>query len=42
MMKREVAMKISEEKLHELAQVVEQGRSQVLEDYLAAVARFQK
>jgi hypothetical protein len=42
MMKREDAMKIAEEKLQELAQALEQGRSQVLEDYLAAVARFHK
>lgn len=42
MMKREDAMKVAEEKLQELAQALEQGRSQVLEDYLAAVARLHK
>jgi len=42
MMKREDAMKVAEQKLHELAQALEQGRSQVLEDYLAAVARLHK
>ncbi len=42
MMKREDAMKIAEQKLQELAQALEQGRSQVLEDYLAAVAKLHK
>lgn len=42
MMKREDAMKTADEKLHELAQTLEQGRSQVLEDFLAALARFHK
>ena len=42
MMKREDAMKVAEEKLQELAQALEQGRSQVLDDYLAAVARLHK
>lgn len=42
MMKREDAMKIAEQKLQELAQALDQGRSQVLEDYLAAVARLHK
>jgi hypothetical protein len=41
-MKREDAMKVAEQKLQELAQALEQGRSQVLEDYLAAVARLHK
>ncbi len=42
MMKREDAMKMAEEKLQELAQALEQRRSHVLEDYLAAVARLHK
>ena len=42
MMKREDAMKIAEEKLQELAQALGQGRSQVLDDFLAAVARLHK
>ena len=42
MMKREDAIKMAEEKLQELAQALEQGRSQVLEDYLAAVAKLHK
>ena len=42
MMKREDAMKVAEQKLQELALALEQGRSQVLEDYLAAVARLHK
>ena len=42
MVKREDAMKVAEQKLQELAQALEQGRSQVLEDYLAAVARLHK
>jgi hypothetical protein len=42
MMKREDAMKMSEQKLLELAQALEQGRSHVLESYLAAVARLHK
>ena len=42
MMKREDAMKVAEEKLQELALALEQGRSKVLEDSLAAVARLHK
>lgn len=42
MMKREDAMKVAEQKLQELAQALEQGRSQVLENYLAALARLHK
>ena len=42
MMKRDDAMKMAEEKLQDLAQALEQGRSQVLEDYLAAVAKLHK
>ncbi len=42
MMKREDAMKVAEQKLQELAHALEQGRSQVLEDYLTAVARLHK
>jgi len=42
MMKREDAMKVAEQKLQELALALEEGRSQVLTDYLAAVARFHK
>ena len=42
MMKREDAIKVAEQKLQELAHALEQGRSQVLEDYLTAVARLHK
>lgn len=42
MMKREDAMKVAEQELQELVQALEQGRSQVLEDYLTAVARLHK
>ena len=42
MMKREDAMKVAEQKLQDLAHALEQGRSQVLEDYLTAVARLHK
>ncbi len=42
MMKREDVMKVAEEKLQELTLALEQGRSQALEDYLAAVAKFHK
>jgi hypothetical protein len=42
MMKREDAMKLAEERLQELAQALEQGRSHVLENYLSAVARLHK
>ena len=42
MMKREDAIKVAEQKLQELTQALEQGRSQVLNDYLSTVARFHR
>lgn len=42
MMTRDDAMKLAEQKLKELAEALEQGRSTVLEDFLRAVAGFPK